>query len=104
MARLADFGFKDGDEVILTADVGMRGFLKAGTTGKICSKYLTRYNHVRVRFDLDQPDGRLHSCDYYCEKGYGFNVLPRDLKLFTNEDTFEITSDDIFALFGGVAV
>lgn len=104
MARLADYGFKDGDEVILTADVGMRGFLKAGTTGRICSRFLDRHNCVRVRMDLDKPDGRLHSCNYYCEKGYGFNVDPRDLKLFTNEDEFEITVEDIFSLFGGVAV
>lgn len=101
MARLADYGFQEGDIVMLARDQGMRGFLKAGTTGRICSRYLTRDNQIRVRLDLDAPDGRLHSCNYYCERGYGFNVFPGDLKRFEGED-FDVSEDAIFALFGGV--
>lgn len=98
MARLEDYGLHDGDIVVVTEDCGMRGFIKTGTTGTIISRQLQDGYYVRVK--LDMYDGRLHSCNHLCERGRGYNFAPDQIKLFVNEDNFELLPDDIFALLG----
>lgn len=100
---LKDLGYELGETIVLTEDMGMRGFLKAGTTGTIVSRNLKDGYYVRVRMDIDKPDGRLHSCDRYCTYGFGFNVDPTKMKRFTNEDDFEIDAFELIGLLGGVS-
>lgn len=98
MARLEDYGLHNGDIVVVTEDCGMRGFIKAGTTGTVISGRLQDGYYIRVQ--LDMYDGRLHSCDHLCERGRGYNFAPGQIKPFVNEDNFELPPDDIFALLG----
>lgn len=73
----------EGDTVksIVSSPYGLSP-IKIGSVGVVVH---VQQHSVGVRWDFDTPDSHAHDCGGRCEKGYGWYVRLKDVKLIETE-------------------